>query len=499
MPFFESHPHFFLEKSRVYQKILDICTMPTRFTNMKKWTLIILILGWINQTLVQAQSDTSTVIILSINDLHAKINRFPQLKHVVDSIRSKHQTVWLFSAGDLFSGNPFVDKYEKPGQPMILLMNDIPFDLSAFGNHEFDYGIKTLNERVSEASFPFVCANIQTQNSGLKQPEPFKIFTSPDGTTFSVFSVLQIGQNKLPDSHPKNFEGVCFVEPNNAVAQHRKALKKTDIQIFVTHLGYRSDLEIAKQNQWVDVIIGGHTHKTIDPAEKVGQVWITQAGSDVQLLGVNTLKIHKHRLVSFQNQLIPLKMQARDSVMQDQVKSYSKRPEFQVEIAQITYPIDSQDEIGLMMAESYKEGLNADFAFQNLGGVRVDKIDEGLLKLFDIMFLDPFNNEILLFDLTENEILGLLNYAYGLKHKEKQLMAGLKAEYILNNDQSLKDIRLSLPDGTALDPNKKYKVALNSYMTSSYQFDGKETAQYTSQFSNDLLVKYFKAHFPLKP
>ena len=109
-----------------------------------------------------SQKDTTIITVLHLNDLHAKINRFPQLKHVVDSLRNVKTEVILVSAGDLFSGNPIVDKYKEKGWPMIDLMNDLQFDLTAIGNHEFDYGQNVLNDRMKQAHFPFICANIIT-------------------------------------------------------------------------------------------------------------------------------------------------------------------------------------------------------------------------------------------------------------------------------------------------------------------------------------------------
>ena len=444
-----------------------------------------------------SQKDTSIVTILHINDLHAKINRFPQLKHVLDSIRKDKEDVYLFSAGDLFSGNPIVDKYEKRGWPMIDLMNDLAFDLSAFGNHEFDYGQEVLNERIKDANFDFICANINTDEAVLNQPKAYKIFTTKSGIEIAVVSVLQIGENGLPDSHPKYFTDLKFEDPEKVLKSYKKELKKYDFKIALTHLGAKKDRVVAENNQWLDLIIGGHSHTRMEPLEQYKNVRVTQAGGNVKYLGVNTVMFVDKKIISIENHLIPLKFQERDSVIQAKVKAFSKNPELQKQIATITYKIETPEEIGQLMADAYREGLGADIAFQNIGGVRSKYILEGPMKLIDVMYLDPFNNEIMLFELNKKEILSFLNYSFSVRHKRNQLISGIDAQFITNKKGELTDLILKDKEGKEILDDKLYKVAINSYMASSYRFLGKEKAQFTGLSSNDLLIKYFAKYFPI--
>ena len=444
-----------------------------------------------------SQKDTSIITILHINDLHAKINRFPQLKHVLDSIRKNKDDVYLFSAGDLFSGNPIVDKYEKPGWPLIDLMNDLAFDLSAIGNHEFDYGQDILNKRREQASFDFLCANINAEKAVLNQPKDLKVFTTSNGLKIAVISVLQIGENGLPDSHPKYFNNIKFKEPKSIVKSYKKKMKQYDMKIALTHLGIRVDRELAQENQWLDLVIGGHSHTILEKQEEYKHVTITQAGANVKYLGVNTITFIDEKILSIENHLIPLKFQKRDSLIQAKVKAFSNNPELQKQIANITYKIESREEIGQLMANAYKEGLNADIAFQNIAGVRSHFILEGPMKLIDVMYLDPFNNEIMLFELTKKEILSFLNYSFSIRHRPNQLISGLKAEFIINKKGELSNLILKYENGKELDDSKLYKDAINSYMASSYKFKGKAKAQYTGLSSNDLLVLFFEKYFPI--
>ena len=81
-----------------------------------------------------------TLVVLSTNDMHAKIQRFPLLAAAVQACRDTTDLVLLVDAGDRWTGNAFVDKVPAPGKPIIELMNRLHYDVATFGNHEFDHG-----------------------------------------------------------------------------------------------------------------------------------------------------------------------------------------------------------------------------------------------------------------------------------------------------------------------------------------------------------------------
>jgi 2',3'-cyclic-nucleotide 2'-phosphodiesterase (5'-nucleotidase family) len=77
---------------------------------MKKKLSVLFVLMLFLGVLV-AQNDTVKIVILHTNDMHAKIDNFPKIAYLVDSVRKTNENVFLFSAGDCVTGNPIVDKY----------------------------------------------------------------------------------------------------------------------------------------------------------------------------------------------------------------------------------------------------------------------------------------------------------------------------------------------------------------------------------------------------
>jgi hypothetical protein len=67
---------------------------------------------------VQPAPADTRIVIFHFNDIHGKIDNFAKVAAIVESERRKGGDVYLFCAGDNFTGNPIIDQYEPPGEPM---------------------------------------------------------------------------------------------------------------------------------------------------------------------------------------------------------------------------------------------------------------------------------------------------------------------------------------------------------------------------------------------
>ena len=184
---------------------------------------------------LKSQNDTTEIIILHTNDMHAKINNFSKLASLVEEYRENYENVFLFSAGDLFTGNPIVDQYKHKGLPIIELMNKVQYDLSCIGNHEFDYGQKEFINLMNEASFPFICSNINTsEHSDLKLDKGYiKLFTK-DSISIGVLGLIQIEKNHFPSCNPENLYVLSFENPLKTARKYKTYKDSTDIFIALT-------------------------------------------------------------------------------------------------------------------------------------------------------------------------------------------------------------------------------------------------------------------------
>ena len=116
-----------------------------------------------------------TLVLLSTNDMHAKIRNFPRLAAAVEACRDTAQLVVLVDAGDRWTGNAYVDRAATPGMPMIALMNGLGYDVATLGNHEFDHGQAFLGRMIDSMDFEVVCANVVSDTCTFPPLPPYTV------------------------------------------------------------------------------------------------------------------------------------------------------------------------------------------------------------------------------------------------------------------------------------------------------------------------------------
>ncbi|NOZ34911.1 MAG: bifunctional metallophosphatase/5'-nucleotidase [Chlorobi bacterium] len=445
---------------------------------------------------VFAQNDTTEIIILHTNDMHSKIDNFDKLKTVVDTYKSKYKNVYLFSAGDLFTGNPVVDQYKYPGYPMIQLMNKMPYDLSCFGNHEFDYGQATLNKRIKQAKFPFICANIETEpHAVLKQPDAYYKFTAKDGTVIGILGLLQVGKNGFPASSPLKMKNIIFHNPLSYVEKYKSYKDSSDIFICLSHLGYEDDIKLADNFPYFDVIIGGHSHTVLKKGVHKNNTFILQAGSYLKYCGVLNLKLVNHKIVYEKDSLINLYKQDKDPEISKIIKAYDNNPGLNIVIGTAAKSLMGKNELGSMMTDAMRDTLKVDIAFQNNGGIRIHEIPKGNIIVKQVFELSPFGNTFVTYKMCPVKIKKLIKYAYSIHNQPTLQVSGITIEMKIEN-KKLKKIILKDKNGKKL-PFKFYTVAINDYMANAYTLKFLKNGKNTGLLDADVTENYIKKHSPL--
>jgi len=67
-------------------------------------------------------------------------------------------------AGDFLSSS--VESTVFKGEQMIATLNAAGLDVATLGNHEFDFGIDVLLQRMAEAKFQWVVSNVVDRRTG---------------------------------------------------------------------------------------------------------------------------------------------------------------------------------------------------------------------------------------------------------------------------------------------------------------------------------------------
>ena len=308
------------------------------------------------------------VVIFSVNDVHGRIDNFGKVKHIIDEARAKYQSVYFVSAGDLFSGNPIVDFHPEKGYPLIDLLSKSGLDVNVIGNHEFDYGQQELAERIDQASFDFICSNVEPGSGSLPEVPDYTLIES-GGVKVAFVGVVETGsRGGLPLTHPKKIQGLGF-EDGNAGFNRFASLKETsgaDLLVALTHQGEEEDRELLSQNGFIDLVIGGHTNQLY--GYSLNNKLMVMSGKHLETLGKTTLKLFEDGSISYEFEVIDLMAAGpEDPEMLTLIEQYNNRPEFYETIGQSARDHDRR-ETACFYTDALRLVSEADFTIQNRGG-----------------------------------------------------------------------------------------------------------------------------------
>ncbi|MBQ4635073.1 MAG: bifunctional metallophosphatase/5'-nucleotidase [Akkermansia sp.] len=405
--------------------------------------------------------------ILGVNDMHANIDGMPQLATFVKQERLNDPGLLLMAAGDNRTGNPYVDNGNRPGVPMVTLMNHVGFDLSTFGNHEFDAGVAALRDYINSAEFDFVCANVFTTDTQGIDVKPYKIFER-NGVRIGVLGLVQVGDNGLPDAHPDMCAGLQFADPYATAACYKHLRAHCDVLIVLTHLGFEDDVKLAQMFPEADAIVGGHSHTRVEKEHIINGVLITQAENKLKYVTRLTFDVEDGKVIRKKAELLPLAGLPADAATAELVEKTKSLPFFKRQLTTVKRDITRKESLGCMMADAISARAVTDVAIVNLGGVRLDDFPAGPLTVADVYRMDPFGNAIIRATLTGKELIAMIESIPQSDHYGPPCVAGMtyKCEKPAAELKPMRITEAKLADGSPIDPEARYTVAYNSYIAS---------------------------------
>ena len=454
---------------------------------MKKFTMTCLAL----MLAIVVNAEKREIHILATNDMHAQIEVFPQLAALADSLRTIDPSLLIFSAGDNRTGNPINDKYILPAYPMVALMNQVGFNGSALGNHEFD--VHSLKRLIGLSNFRYICANaFPSDSSGIKLV-PYQVF-DVEGLKVGVIGCIQLSPKGIPSSHPDNLEGITFKPAEEVIPQYEQLSKECDVTILLSHLGYPDDIKMAEQFPWLDLIIGGHTHTQLKGDEVKNGVLITQNKNKLNRVTYITLTMEDGKVIDKKAEYIDVRKYPKTvRVVEEMLRFYNDNPTLRQILAIADTPFETREELGCMMCDAFMAETDSEIAIENPGGVRIDSHPQGDITVRDVLEMDPFDNHAVIMELTGDEIARMmLSYCHNTLHSFPYV-GGMTCEITLekNFPEKIKSIKLLTLDGKKLNMKKKYKVVTNSYIPATSEIpEGSENI--LNLETSDIIMKYLE-------
>ena len=296
-------------------------------------------------------AETENATILFTHDLHSHFlpitdengnscGGYARLMTVINEQKEKHPDAILVDGGDFSMGSLFQTAY-KTSALELKMMGAMGYDVTTFGNHEFDYLpsglISMLNAAKSGGEYvpQIVDANYlpAVKGDNLSDPAAYmqalkdygvKDFTiiERNGIYFAVFGIFGYDAD---DCAPNS--GMVLADPietaqktvNAAVGECKALYGKEPVVVCLSHCGTDDgegeDYELAKAVEGIDVIISGHTHTTLSEPVIVNNTVIASAGDYGRYLGVINLSFSEDGTSSLDSyELIPV----NDTVEEDE-------------------------------------------------------------------------------------------------------------------------------------------------------------------------------------
>ncbi|KAJ8712223.1 hypothetical protein PYW07_005065 [Mythimna separata] len=258
-------------------------------------TAVLTVAALSSGSVVKAPGDTFELLILHNNDMHARFEQtsqlsgtcttadreagkcyggFPRVAHVVkEARRAAHSgegpPVLYLNAGDTYTGTAWFTIYKW--KIAAEFVNALQPDAVSLGNHEFDEAVDGVVPFIRNLSAPVLAANLILDKVPELKNEPnlYKsIVIVKDHVKIGIIGYLT---PKTKDLAPRN--DVEYEDEIPAIRREVKKMKEQNVNILIAlgHSGFVTDLEIARQVEDLDLVIGGHSNTFLWNADSTSE------------------------------------------------------------------------------------------------------------------------------------------------------------------------------------------------------------------------------------
>lgn len=396
----------------------------------------------------------------------------------------------LLSGGDHWTGPAISTWFE--GEGMVEVMNAMGYDATAIGNHEFDFGLDNLEERISQANFPYLGANIEWKATGALPTElGILAHTTVEVNDLSV-GIIGLSTTSTPSTtNPINIVDLSFVnyEPVLREAVAQLELVDSDLIFVVAHVCMAAlrPLAAAVADLNINLMGGGHCNELV--AEKVGETILLESDGHFRSYARAHFEYDLAGDILIGSSFSAEQNQAGgvDEPVAQIVASWREATDAQLNVAlgfSSKEYLANDDRLQRAVVESWLQiDSAADIAINNRLALR-SPLPRGVLTLADVVGLLPFENTIYAVELSGAEILQVLGEG------QSPFVTGLVP---IENDWVL------AKTGRLIDTSQTYRVLINSFMyeggagydaIASYDQNGFDTAIHYRQPLIDWLLAH---------
>lgn len=348
-----------------------------------------------------ADEGAEEITILYTHDMHSSFlpkegpdghsrGGYARLKTLIDEQKEAHPNALVVDGGDFSMGSLFQTAYSTSALEL-RAMGQMGYDVTTFGNHEFDYrasGLADMLYAAVDSGDPLpaiVDANYLPPQEDEETWDALYTYGVQDyrilergGVHYVVFGLTGLDSDECAP-----MSGMELRDPvetakrvvKEATEQCQTAYGADPVVICLSHSGTENgkgeDYELARKVDGIDVIISGHTHTTLEQPIEVNDTYIVSAGENSKNLGVLTLTRTQDGVELKDSRLVPVDEsvpedpemaawveEAKDQVERDYLADFDL--EFDQVLVDNPYRFDTVDEVYDTQHESTLGNLLAD-------------------------------------------------------------------------------------------------------------------------------------------
>jgi 2',3'-cyclic-nucleotide 2'-phosphodiesterase (5'-nucleotidase family) len=480
---------------------------------------------------------------------------------------TKYKHVILVDAGEHIQGGTI--GLVTKGIAIIEIMNKVGYDVATLGIHEFDYGIAQLEECEKLLNCGYISTNYCYHKNKQAIYPSYKIIEAGDNKIAFIGvttpqTLTKTNLIKIKDDNGNQFydfltENHCkeLFDRVQAKIEEVKA-KGVDYVIILANLGVGGDVQEENTSKFllrnlknVNALIDGHTHLTYTrtTSDKTGKtIPFAQTGTKLNYIGVTT--IHSDGNITQDNinkvpydplladETLTLTRKTKEIYVDAEMNEFinnkinSYKDILNRVVGHTSFPLNvydlnttneqSNDQISYkeenilcnLITDAFRYYGEVDVTILNAGAV-IDNILEGDITYQEIINTLPWSNDILVKEITGQDILDALEFGVktlpestsrfaqvsGLTYK---VDISIPSSVIVDDDgvfvgvggrRRVYDV---LVHGLKLDPYKKYTITSNSFILGGgdgYSMFAPYPGLKTSfGYDNEILLRYIQEY-----
>ncbi|WP_020173694.1 bifunctional metallophosphatase/5'-nucleotidase [Methyloferula stellata] len=386
------------------------------------------------------------------------------------------RTLNFVHAGDTLS--PSLMSSFDQGRHMIALFNDLGLDIFVPGNHEFDFGPEVYSQRIDEAHFAILAANLRDASGQALPHHQDMLSRDVSGVKLAFIGAAYDATPMASRSGDLSFASTLATIKDKAKAARANG---ADFVVAIVHADKATGSALMAAHQ-VDLILSGHNHDL--HLDFDGRTALAESHQDANYVVVIDIDLAKSKtepsgLVWWPDfKVVDTASVAPDEEILDKTRAYqgALSKELDMEVATLAAPLDSHTElvrtqecaIGNLVADALRASVGADIAITNGGGIRGNRIYEtgSDWTRRNVLVELPFGNKVVSANMSGQAILTALENGFSRLPQASgrfPQISGLKVT-IAPAAAPGSRVQSALVNGEALDPARTYKLASNDFM-----------------------------------